>query len=164
MKHIFIAALFLLFTSLATAQEIDDAAIASRVNFALQNSKALTGADFMAFSVNGYVLLAGQVLSEEQRNTAAAAAAFASKDIRRLINELEVVETLDDSFDAADRHILEQIEAVIPTLSPATIPVIHNGVVFLLGRVTRADGNDVAQQISRMDGVKAIKISYEYTD
>lgn len=164
MKRIFITALFLVLTSLSAAQEIDDTSISTRVNFAQQNSKALNGSDFLAVSVNGYVLLAGQVLSEEQRNAAAAAAAFASKDIRRLINELEVVDELDYSFDAPDRQILAQIEAVIPAMSSATVPVIHNGMVFLLGRVSRAEGNDVAQQISRMDGVKGVKISYEYID
>lgn len=164
MKNILLAVLALLITQIATAQQVDDQAIASRVNFALSNDKALQGSDMLAVSVNGYVILAGQVLSEEQRNRAASAAAFASRDIRRLINELEIVESLDDSFEAGDRSIMDQIQAVIPGMSPATIPVIHNGVVYLLGQVTRDEGNEVAQTISRMDGVKAIRLSFEYTD
>lgn len=164
MKKLFATALLLVSTTLVVAQDVDDQAIASRVNFALKNSKALTGADLLAFSVNGYVLLAGQVLSEEQKNTAAGAAAFASRDIRRLINELEIVEALDYSHAPGDQMILDQIVAVIPGMSPATYPVIHNGVVYLLGRVTREEGNEVAQTISRMEGVKSIRLSFEYID
>jgi osmotically-inducible protein OsmY len=154
----------MLFTQLVFAQAVDDRVIASGVNFALSNDKVLEGSDLMAFSVNGYVILAGQVLSEEQKNRAAVTANFASRDIRLLINELEVVNALDYSFDASDRLLLSQIQSVIPGMSPATIPVIHNGVVYLLGQVTQDEGNEVTQTISRMQGVKGIRLSFEYTD
>ena len=164
MKVLYIGLLGLLLNQVALAQDVDDRAIASRVNFALNNDKALQGSDLLAISVNGYVILAGQVLSEEQKNTAAAAAGFASRDIRRLINELEVVDALEYSFEVNDRMIMDQIQSVIPGMSPSTIPVIHNGVVYLLGRVTREEGNEVTQTISRMQGVKGIRLSFEYTD
>lgn len=164
MKKWHVAVLLMLFTQLAFAQQVNDRVIASGVNFSLNNDKALEGSDLMAFSVNGYVLLAGQVLSEEQKNRAAVTATLASRDIRLLFNELEVVNALDYSYDVSDRMILDQIQAVIPGMSPATFPVIHNGVVYLLGQVSQEEGNKVTQTISRMQGVKGIRLSFEYTD
>jgi len=147
-----------------SAQDINDEDISNRVTRAIANNEELTGSDIYVFSVNGYVLLAGQVLTPQQRQEASVAAAFATNDIRRLINELQVVDELDNSFDEDDRAILAQIEAVIPDMSPATLPVIHDGIVHLLGRVTREEGNEVATAISKMRGVKNIRLSFEFLD
>jgi len=165
MKFLFplITALVLLSTAVL-AQEVNDENIAARVNNAIEKNKDLEGSDILVVSVNGYVMLAGQALSQEQKQQASIAAAFASDDIRRLMNELEIVESIDRSFDASDRGILDQIVAVIPEMSSATVPVIHNGVVHLLGRVTREEGNKVATAISKMKGVKNIRLSYEFVD
>lgn len=153
---------FTLFGAVAQAQEVNDENITSRVNRAFEKYPDLEGSDILVVSVNGYVMLAGQVLNDEQKQQASVAAAFASDDIRRLMNELEVVEAIDHSFDSEDQKILDQIVAVIPDMSPATIPVIHNGVVHLLGQVTREEGNEVATTISKMAGVKNIRLSYEF--
>ncbi len=142
--------------------QIDDAAITSQLNKAIRNDTQLDGADILVVSVNGYVMLAGQALSQEQKQQASLTTAFASNNIRRLMNELEIVEALDSSFEASDRAILDQIIEVIPAMSPATVPVIHNGVVHLLGQVTRSEGDEVANAVSRMSGVKNIRLSYEY--
>ena len=132
------------------------------MNKAIQNDTLLDGADILVVSVNGYVMLAGQALSQEQKQQASLTTAFASKNIRRLVNELEIVDSLDSSFEASDRAILDQIIEVIPAMSPATVPVIHNGVVHLLGQVTRSEGDEVANAVSRMSGVKNIRLIYEY--
>jgi osmotically-inducible protein OsmY len=141
---------------------INDAEITSRLNRAIEADALLESADILVVSVNGYVMLAGQALSQEQKQQASLTTAFASDNIRRLINELEIVDSLDSSFEANDQAILDQIIETIPTMSPATITVIHNGVVHLLGQVTRNEGDDVANAISRMSGVKNIRLSYEY--
>ena len=141
---------------------INDAEITSRLNRAIEADALLESADILVVSVNGYVMLAGQALSQEQKQQASLTTAFASDNIRRLINELEIVDSLDSSFEANDQAILDQIIETIPTMSPATIPVIHNGVVHLLGQVTRREGDNVANAISRMSGVKNIRLSYEY--
>ena len=154
----------LFFTMGCLAQEVNDNDIVNRVQQALNNNAELEGADISIFSVNGYVLLAGQVLTPQQRQEASVTTAFAVNSIRRLINELDVVATLDNSFEEDDQTILEQISAVIPEMSPATLPVIHDGVVHLLGRVTRKEGNEVATAISKMRGVKNIRLSYEFKD
>ena len=141
---------------------INDAEITSRLNRAIEADALLESADILVVSVNGYVMLAGQALSQEQKQQASLTTAFASDNIRRLINELVIVDSLDSSFEANDQAILDQIIETIPTMSPATITVIHNGVVHLLGQVTRNEGDDVANAISRMSGVKNIRLSYEY--
>jgi hypothetical protein len=147
---------------LAFAQAVNDQDIRNRVNQALTNNESFSSSDILVVSINGHVMLAGQVLSDDLKQEASVTAAFASMNIRRLINELEVVDALDTSFVDSDQAILEQIIKVIPELSPATMPVIHNGVVHLMGQVTRDEGSTVANTISRMNGVKNIRISYEY--
>lgn len=144
------------------AQDVDDQDIIDRASRAIENNVELTGSDISVFSVHGYVLLAGQVLSPQQRQAVSVTVAFAARDIRRLINELEVVDALDDSFNEDDQAILDQIIEVIPEMSPETLPVIHNGVVHLLGQVTREEGNEVATAISKMTGVRNIRLSYEF--
>ncbi len=144
------------------APAINDADITSRLNRAIESDPLLDGADILVVSVNGYVMLAGQALSQEQKQQASLTTAFASSNIRRLMNELEIVDSLDSSFEASDQAVLDQIIETIPAMSPATIPVIHNGVVHLLGQVTRTEGDAVANAISRMSGVKNIRLSYEY--
>ena len=146
------------------AQAVNDQDIIDRVTRAIENNAELTGAEISIFSVNGYVLLAGQVLNPQQRQAVSVTAAFAARDIRRLINELEVVDALDNSFNDSDMAILNQIVEVIPEMSPETLPVIHNGVVHLLGQVTREEGNEVATTISKMSGVKNIRVSFEFID
>ena len=151
-----------LFTPDLHAQDYNDNTIVSRVNRALQNSDELKGSDITVISVNGYVLLAGQALSDRQKQQASVAAAFASDDIRRLINELEVVDALDTSFNNSDAALLARAFEATKDVSPETVIVIHNGVVHLMGQVTREKGNEVATIISKLPGVKNIRLSYEF--
>lgn len=164
MRQLFLIISLTLAAGLVSAQDISDEEIGDRVTQAISNNEELIGSDIFVASVNGYVLLAGQVLTPQQRQEASVAAAFATNDIRRLINELQVVEELEYSFEESDQAILTQIEAVIPEMSPSTFPVIHDGVVHLLGRVTREEGNEVANTISKMSGVKNIRLSFEFLD
>ncbi len=67
---------------------VNDAEITSRLNRAIQGDALLDSADILVVSVNGYVMLAGQALSQKQKQQASLTTAFASDKIRRLINEL----------------------------------------------------------------------------
>ena len=146
------------------AQEVDDTAIISRVETAIADNEELAGAQVQVNSVNGYVLLTGQALSAEQKQQASVAVAFATNDMRRLMNELEVVDTIDTSYQASDAALAEAIDTEIQNLTHRTTVVVHNGTVHLLGQVSREEGNTVAQVISKIPNVKTIRLSYEFTD
>jgi osmotically-inducible protein OsmY len=146
------------------AQDVDDAAIHSRVGNAIENSDELDGANIHVTSVNGYVLLTGQVLSADQKQQASVAVAFATRAMRRLINEVEVVDSIDDGFLASDATLKTNIEEAIKNLTHRTTVVVHNGSVHLLGQVSRSEGNAVAQKASTISGVKTIRLSFEFTD
>jgi len=90
--------------------------------------------------------------------------AFATNDMRRLMNELEVVDTIDTSYQASDAALAEAIDTEIQNLTHRTTVVVHNGTVHLLGQVSREEGNTVAQVISKIPNVKTIRLSYEFTD
>ena len=49
---------------------INDAEITSRLNRAIEADALLESADIQVVSVNGYVMLAGQALSQEQKQQA----------------------------------------------------------------------------------------------
>jgi osmotically-inducible protein OsmY len=148
----------------AVAQDVDDAAIVSRVERAIANDETLTDADIHITSVNGYVLLTGQALNADQKQQASIAVAFATDAMRRLINELAVVDTIDTSFQSSDAALTDSINTAISDLTEQTTVVVHDGTVHLLGRVSREQGNTVAQAVSKIAGVKTIRLSFEFTD
>ena len=167
MKILFTSILIsLFFIPLGHAQTVNDQDITNRVNQALQNNEEMAGADLLAISVNGYVMLAGQALSDEQKQQASVTATFAlpPNTIRHLINELEVVDAIDTSFNNADAALLERVVEALGKMTEHTSLVIHNGTVHLLGTVTRRQGAAVASTISKIDGLKTIRISYDFTD
>lgn len=143
------------------AQDVDDAAIIDRVSRAIANDDELAGADIHVTSVNGFVLLTGQALNADQKQQASIAVAFATNAMRRLINEVEVVDALDASFADSDaalqRHIMDEIR----NLTHNTTVVVFNGTVHLLGQVSRDERDAVTSVISKIPGVKTIRLSYE---
>lgn len=166
-----LAATFLGFLTLSlpalaqdNAVDIDDASILSRVERAIASNEELTSSNIHVTSVNGFVLLTGQALSAEQKQQASVAVAFATNAIRRLINEVEVVDAIDDSYVPSDAALKAEIEEAIQNLTHRTTVVVHNGTVHLLGRVSRSEGNAVAQKASTISGVKTIRLSFEFTD
>ena len=143
------------------AQGIDDSSITTRINRAIERSDELEGSDIQVTSVNGFVLLTGQVLNADQKQKASVAVAFATDDMRRLINELEVVNTLDSSFRDSDAALQSRIIDEIRDLTQSTTAVVFNGTVHLLGQVSKDERDAVATKISKMPGVKNIRLSFE---
>lgn len=164
MKLLYTCLVALLVTQPVVAQDVDDDAIVSRVERAIASNDELAGANIRVTSVNGYVLLTGQALSADQKQQVSVAVAFASNAMRRLMNEVDVVDAIDESFADSDAALQAAIDDEIDSLTENTTVVVHNGTVHLLGRVSRSEGNAVAQKVSGIPGVDNIRLSFEFTE
>lgn len=118
-------------------------------------------------SYNGYVLLAGQVPSEELRQKANDIVRKI-RDVRRIYNELEVAAASSAMTRASDTWIANKVKTFLLTGSDTPglrIKVVaENGVVFLLGMVTREEGNRVAEEAADTSGVQRVVRLFEYID
>ena len=118
---------------------------------------------------DGIVLLTGQVSSEEEKARISNAAAFAAgSELRRLSNELRVVEQIDASIASSDAELETAANALLagspPPLDGAVLAIVENASVFLVGRVSRAQGAAAAQLVSGLQGVAAVKVVFDYAD
>ncbi len=77
-------------TPIVVAQA-DDAAIRGKVEAAIAGDTSLQGSSIMVDTKDGVVLLSGEVSSEEQRETAGAAAASV-EGVTKVMNELAVAQ------------------------------------------------------------------------
>lgn len=121
------------------------------------------------YNFDGIILITGQVLSEEEKSKVSNAVAFsAGRQLRRLSNELRVVEQIDTSVAASDANLATAannlLASAVPSLEEQTEAVVENGVVYLLGRVTRAQGDEASRLVSGLEGVAAVKVVFDYTD
>jgi osmotically-inducible protein OsmY len=139
--------------------QLEDQRIESRVSKALSDNIP-DGA--MLIDVNSYnrkVLLAGEVKTAEQR---ALAEQVASKveNVREVVNELVVGDqaTLGDRTD--DTLLAGKVKAAL--LGAEGLPTgvvktnVNRSVVYLLGKVTPAEGDIAAKAASRVSGVRRV--------
>lgn len=118
---------------------------------------------------DGIVLLTGQVRSEEEKARISNAVAFAaSGKLRRLSNELRVVQQIDHALAETDTSLADSARATLmQAMSPqagAMDVVVENACVYLLGHVARAQADDAAQLVSALEGVATVKLVVEYSD
>lgn len=118
---------------------------------------------------DGIILITGQVLSEDEKSKVSNAVAFsAGRQLRRLSNELRVVEQINTSISTSDTTLATAannlLASAAPSLEEQTEAVVENAVVYLLGRVTRAQGEEASRLVSGLEGVASVRIVFDYTD
>lgn len=116
-------------------------------------------------SFNRKVLLTGQVPDERSR-TEAAAVVGKLDNVLSVHNELQVAGRASMTSEAADTSITARVKAMLieaRDLQANTIKVVTEaGVVYLMGVVTRAEGDRAAQVASRVAGVQRVVTVFEY--
>lgn len=116
-------------------------------------------------SFNGIVLLAGQVSTEALRQRAAATVAKIKK-VRRVHNEITVAGKTSMVIRSNDSWITTKIKSKM--LSDKTIQgnrikvVTENGVVYLMGLITREEGDRAAEVARKTSGVQKVVRIFEY--
>ena len=144
----------------------DDAALVDRISRAFASSNDYQDALVQVHSERGFVLLTGQVLTDEARTQATNTVVFASQGIRRIINELVVVDAVDASTfendEAMTAAILADLAAMDPELAARTRVIVHRSVVYLMGALDPESQQQVADRVSRFQGVASIRTAFEF--
>lgn len=119
---------------------------------------------------NDTLLLAGEVSSEEKKALAGRVAAEL-KSIERVVNQLEVMPAASTSSRMHNSYITAKINGKLTTSNPlegfdaGRIKVITaHGTVYLMGSVTRAEGDAVAEIARTTGGVDKVVKVFDYTD
>ncbi|MFN2289106.1 MAG: BON domain-containing protein [Chromatocurvus sp.] len=125
------------------------------------------GSHIVAVSYNGYVLLAGQVANENLKKKAADVVRDI-RHVRRIYNELEVSAPTASLVRTSDAWITAKIKTGLLTGSDTpgmrTKVVTEDGVVYLMGMVTREEADRLARAAADVTGVRRVVRLFELID
>lgn len=156
--------------SRSVGNKIDDQFIPSNVSSNIERAHADLGSKsshIVVTSYNGVVLLAGQTPRADLKQLAGQAAGR-TQDVKKVYNELQVMTPSNALARSNDALITSKIKANM--LLDTTIPsskikiVTENGIVFLLGLVTRKEGQSAANVATTHSGVQKVVKLFEYVD
>lgn len=147
---------------------IDDGLIETktRVNLKKANEQ-LKQAHIGVTSYNGVVLLAGQVPSAELRDLAGSVAGKV-RNVKRVHNELAIAGPISLPARSNDSWLTTKVKSKLlasSTVKGRRIKVVtENGVVHLMGLVTRNEADEVVNVVKGTFGVQKIVRIFEYID
>ena len=150
----------------STGAYIDDEIIETKALVNLDKADpALAQSHLIVTSYNGIVLLAGQVQNERLRQLAATTVAKVGK-VRRVHNELTVSGNSSMVVRANDAWITTKVKTKLfsnSDIEGGRIKVVtENGVVYLMGLVSREQA-DIAAEVARTTaGVQKVVRIFEY--
>ncbi len=138
-----------------------------RVNLSAQEP-ALDSANISVTAHKGVVLLAGQVPTPELKQRAVEIASEASTQIRRIHDQLEITGNIGLLARSGDALVSTRIRASLltnPDVGDSAYRVVtENGTVYLMGVVSRAEGDQAANLASEIGGVTRVIKLFEYLD
>ena len=144
--------------------QLEDGKVESRVNRALIDNIPEGAMNIDVSCYDGKVLLAGQVKTDDQR---ALAGTVASKveHVREVVNEVTVgqLATLGDRTD--DTLLAGKVKTALVGADGVPTGVVKTNVdqsiVYLMGKVTPAEGDAAAKAASRVSGVRRVVKLFE---
>jgi osmotically-inducible protein OsmY len=147
------------------AQRLEDESIEIKAVVNIHAAdKGYDEAHLIAVSYNGFVLLAGQV-ETEQLKTLAADEVRKIRGVRRIYNELEVGPATGALTRTNDAWITTKIKswllANVDTPGVRTKVVTENGVVYLMGLVTQTEARRIADVAASVTGVRRVVQLFE---
>lgn len=150
------------------AQQIADESIELKAVVNMHAAdEGFKGSHVAAVSHNGYVLLAGQVPSEALKQKAAEVVRDI-RHVRRIYNELEVSAPTASLVRTSDAWITAKIKTSLlagsDTPGLRTKVVTENGVVYLMGMVTREEADRLAGAAADFTGVRRVVRLFELID
>ena len=150
---------------------IDDGGIEVSVKQKIYNEAEINEDDHIkVVSNNGIVLLVGETTTEKNRKTATEIAQSVS-GVKQVHNELEVrfESSIGGRFD--DGYLNTKVNTAlltknpVPGFDPSRINVTTvRDIVYLMGLVTRDEGEAVADVVRNVGGVAKVVKVFEYID
>lgn len=149
--------------------KIDDSLIETKVavNIAKADPALDRDSHIVVISYNGVVLLAGQTPRADLKNKAEQAAKEVQK-VKTVHNELQILQPSSLAARSNDTWLTTKIKSQM--LADANVPstrikiLTENGIVYMLGLVTRREGDLATQVVQGVDGVQKIVRLFEYID
>jgi osmotically-inducible protein OsmY len=118
-------------------------------------------------SLNGIVLLTGEAATPEARDKILTHVRSVN-GVRRITNELRIAEPSSLGSRSMDSLITSAVKSrfvVDQSIDPTRVKVVtETGAVYLLGLVTRAEGDLAADRAANIDGVERVVKVFEYID
>ncbi len=151
--------------SLGTKLNDDRLETYARVNL-LKADPAFESARVNIDSFNGLVLLTGQVPSDHLRQVAGSTVG-AINSVRQVHNELQVGQVARFGSQSLDAWITAKIKSrlVASSIQSRRIHIITEAqTVFLMGLVSRHEGDRIAEVARTSDGVQQVVKVFEYVD
>ncbi|MBA1271967.1 BON domain-containing protein [Stutzerimonas azotifigens] len=149
--------------------KIDDSLIETKasVNIAKAHVDLDKNSHIIVASYNGVVLLAGQTPREDLKQLAEQAASQVQR-VKRVHNELQILQPSSALARSNDTWLTSKIKAQM--LTDSSVPgsrikvITENGIVYLLGLVTRQEGTRATNLVQGVSGVQRIVKLFEYID
>ncbi|MGY4530969.1 osmotically-inducible protein OsmY [Pseudomonas sp. TE3786] len=149
--------------------KIDDQFIPSNVEQKINQASPdlANGSHIIVTSYNGIVLLAGQTPRADLK-AAAEQAARSVQGVRKVYNELQVIAPSSALARSNDALLTTKIKTEMladNSVSSSNIKVItENGIVYMMGVVSRQQAQLAANLVQGVSGVQKIVKLFEYVD
>ena len=118
-------------------------------------------------SYNSYVLIVGQVPTQELKDKASDVVRDIRR-VRRIYNELEVTGNVSMLTRSSDTWITSKVKSALLASSETegnrVKVVTENGVVYLMGLATHAEADRIVDTASGSYGVRKVVRLFEYLD
>ena len=155
----------------STGTVLNDQSLEYDVLSNIRNDPSFTEQDHIKVEVHlGVVLLAGETVSEENK-ALATRLAEAPRLTERVVNDLYVGERagfggkLDNSWLSTKVNSVLVSENPLPGNDASRIKVVSSqNTVYLMGIVTRAEGDEVAEIVRNIGGVEKVVKVFDYSD
>ena len=150
----------------SVGMQVEDEEIEHRVDSAVYTRFPIEPVNMYITSYNRKALLTGQV-PDEKTKIEVGDIASRVENVNAVVNELQIAPVSSASARAQDAFISSKVDAAM--LNAGTSPPIGvvkskvtSGVVYLMGRVTEREGDDVAKIASQVNGVQGVVKVYDY--
>ena len=147
---------------------IDDQAIELKAGSAIAGDAELRGQTRInVTSMNGIVLLSGEAATIEARDRVLSLVREIN-GVRRITNEMQIADTSGMGSRSLDSLITSAVKSrllVAKDIDVTRVKVVTDSqVVYLMGLVTRAEGDTAAGHAATIDGVTRVVKVFEYID
>lgn len=151
-----------------TGSIIDDQGIEFKSSYALFNNKDIYDQSHVnVTSYNGIVLISGETPTEELKQKISDEIRAIPK-VRRVHNELTIGAPSALTSRSSDTWITSKIKTKLTTSSeidPIYVKVVtENGVVYLMGILSRKEADQAVSIVTRSAGVQRVVKIFEYSD
>ncbi|MCL6268985.1 BON domain-containing protein [Sansalvadorimonas sp. 2012CJ34-2] len=146
---------------------VDDQGIETVISVNLKKApgEPFKGSHIVVTSFNGYILLAGQVTSEDLKAQTEQIAREAKK-ARKVYNELEIAGPTTALVRTGDSWLTTKIKATMTAIEGFPVTrvkvVTENGTVYLMGLVTPREAEWAVSIVKESYGVQKIVKVFEY--